>query len=299
MSTIPQFRTVLFAMDLSPSSLLAFHYAAEIAHHFAATLLLTDIVPEEEKALPEYGSVMAKFEEEIGMSVRETEGGELRDIRPNVMIKHTAIGSSLAAVVAQHNADLVVLGTHGRVGIQKVNEGSKAEEIAHVVTVPVLRVGPRVSRAPKFKRLLCVTDFSPTTANAILYAVSFARWYGASLDVLHVNDPGTGESPREAVEGMSNSVQYEIRRHGFDDVFCQEEVLFGESTERILHLAANRNIDMIVMGLRHTSEIRARIAAHLPGGVAHNVIAKAQCAVLTVPDSAKTLPNRRVTGQES
>jgi len=299
MSSISQIRAVLFAMELSLSSLRAFHYASEIARHFEATLLITDIVLEEEKSSPEYKRVMDKFEEEIGMSSREVAGGEIRDIRRNVVIKHTAIGSSLAAVVAQHNVDLVVLGTRGRVGIQKVTEGSKAEEIAHVVTVPVLTIGPNVSRAPELKRLLCVTDFSPTAATAIIYAVSFARRYGASLDVLHVNDPGTGESPREAVEGMSKFVRDEIRRPGFDDVFCQEEVLFGESTERILHLAANRNIDMIVMGLRHTSEVRARIAAHLPGGVAYNVIAKAQCAVLTVPDSAQALPNRRMIRQES
>jgi hypothetical protein len=104
--------------------------------------------------------------------------------------------------------------------------------------------------------------------------------------VLDVNDAGTDKTPRRAAERMSIFGRDEIRGHGFGDVIGREELLFGERTERIVQLASDRNIDMIVMGQKHTSEIRARIAAHLPGGVAYNVIAKAQCAVWTVPDSA-------------
>lgn len=291
MSSIPQLaiRTVLFAMDVSPASLRAFHYSSEIARRYGATLLIADIVSAEEKQLAEYRRVKDSIEEEIRKSSRKSEDAEIRDPHRNVTIKRGGIGSLLAVGTAPQSADLIVLGTHGWTGLMKISEGSKAEEIAHSVTVPVLTIGPKVSRGPEFKRLLCVTDFSSTAAKAVPYAVSLAREYGAHLDVLHVNDHRTGESPREAAEGMSKFVRDEIKGHGFGDVLGREELQYGERTERIVQHAADRNVDLIVVGQKRTSRILARVAAHLPGGVAYNLAVQARCAVLTVPDSAQVL----------
>jgi nucleotide-binding universal stress UspA family protein len=272
-------------MDLSRASLRAFQFASEIAVRYSATLLITDIVPAEEQFLVNYRRVMNDLEEEIRKSFPRAGGTESLDVRRIVLINHGGIGSSLAVGASQQNVDFIVLGTHGRTGLKKFTEGSKAEEIAQSVTIPVLTIGPEVSRSPGFKKLLYVTDFSSTSANAIPYAVSLARMYGASLDVLHVNDPGFEESPRQAAEGISRFVRDEIRNRGFSDVFGREELLFGERTERIVQFAADRNVDLIVMGQKRTSAIRARIAAHLPGGVTYNVITQARCAVLIVPDS--------------
>lgn len=294
MSSIPQLviRTVLFAMDVSPASLRAFHYSSEIARRYGATLLIADIVSAEEKQSAEYRRVKDKVEEEIRKSSRQSEDSEIRDPHRNVMIKRGGIGSLLAIVTAPKSADLIVLGTHGWTGLKKISEGSKAEEIAHSVTVPVLMIGPKVSRGPELKRLLHVTDFSSAAAKAVPYAVSLAREYGAHLDVLHVNDPRTGESPREAAEGMSKFVRDEIRGRGFGDVLGREELQYGERTEHIVQFAADRNVDLIVAGQKHTSGILAWIAAHLPGGVAYNLAAEASCAVLTVPDSAQVLQEK-------
>jgi len=294
MSSIPQLviRTVLFAMDVSPASLRAFHYSSEIARRYGATLLIADIVSAEEKQSAEYRRVKDNVEEEIRKSSRQSEDSEIRDSHRNVMIKRGGIGSLLAVVTAPQRADLIVLGTHGWTGLKKISEGSKAEEIAHSVTVPVLMIGPKVSRGPEFKRLLHVTDFSSAAAKAVPYAVSLAREYGAHLDVLHVNDPRTGESPREAAEGMSKFVRDEIRGRGFGDVLGREELQYGERTEHIVQFAADRNVDLIVAGQKHTSGILAWIAAHLPGGVAYNLAAEASCAVLTVPDSAQVLQEK-------
>jgi nucleotide-binding universal stress UspA family protein len=54
-------------------------------------------------------------------------------------------------------------------------------------------------------------------------------------------------------------------------------------SERILDVAATREVDLIVMGLNCSTGIRARIAAHLPGSTVFDVISEARCPVLTVP----------------
>jgi nucleotide-binding universal stress UspA family protein len=261
----------------------------EIARRYRASLLIADIVSEEERQSAEYMRVNDGVEEEIRKSSHQPMDAEIRAPRGNVMIKRGAIDSLLSVGTAQQTADLIVIGTHGRTGLKKTSEGSKAEEIAHSVPVPVLTIGPKVSRGPEFKRLLFVTDFSSTAAKVVPYAALLAREYGARLDVLHVNDPSTEESPREAAEGMAKFVRDEIRDHGFGDVLGREELQFGERAERILQFAVDQNVDLIVAGQKHTSGFLARIAAHLPGGVAYNVAAEAHCAVLTVPESARAL----------
>ena len=50
-------------------------------------------------------------------------------------------------------ADLIIVGTHGRTGLDHLLIGSVAEKVARVSPVPVLIVSSEASRAAKTKRL--------------------------------------------------------------------------------------------------------------------------------------------------
>ncbi|PSH05578.1 MAG: hypothetical protein CXZ00_00035 [Acidobacteria bacterium] len=115
-------------MDLSSARLRAFHFASEIAARCEASLLIIDIVPKEEKLLSEYRHMMDDLEEEIGMSFSQAGGGETRDIRRNVLIRHGSIGSSLAKGAAQQNVDLIVLGTHGWIGLKSSTKAQRRKK---------------------------------------------------------------------------------------------------------------------------------------------------------------------------
>jgi nucleotide-binding universal stress UspA family protein len=279
------FRAILLATDLSPASQLAFRFASDIARRYNADLLITHKAPGMEREGGIFQRAVDEMDESLGWNLSESEDGQRRTIRPDILINHGSLAALLSESAAQRNVDLIVLASHGRTGLEKLSEGSKAEEIAYSVNLPVLTIGPKVSRVPECKRLLYLTDFSSTSAHAIPYAASLAGKYGASLDILHVNDPDTEETPRDVGEGMSRFVRDEIRNRGFGDVFGRVDLQFGQRTERIVEFAGDRKIDLIVMGQKHTSPIRARIASHLPGGAAYNVITRVHCAVLTVPNS--------------
>ena len=64
---------------------------------------------------------------------------------------------------------------------------------------------------------------------------------------------------------------------------CQVFVEYGPSTDLILEAATDREVDLIIMGRPAVNTIKARIASHLPGSTAYDVIAQAPCPVLTVP----------------
>jgi hypothetical protein len=72
--------------------------------------------------------------------------------------------------IQEEDIDLVILGTHGRTGVEKLILGSAAEEIFRRSPVPVLTIGPGVPRSvhngARFHRVLFATDFSPESLAA-------------------------------------------------------------------------------------------------------------------------------------
>jgi nucleotide-binding universal stress UspA family protein len=288
-SRIPlvSFRNILFAMDFSPGSLLAFPFAAGIALHYGAKIFVAHVVSEEDyRAIPSQREAVAlKLQASMEEALSGGAVGRLSDIPHEILFDHGSISSRLLAAADKCKIDLIVIGTHGWHGIRKLLKGSTAEEIACVATKPVLTVGPKVSRQFNFRLILYATDFLPAATHALPYALSFAQTYSAQLILLHVNDWNSREAPAQARSKTSEYFRQHLNQYGTGKAGEDSEVIvdFGPTVDRIVEHAAARNADLIVMGLHHREGIKARIAAHLPGSTAYDVASQAHCPVLTVP----------------
>lgn len=280
------FRNILFAMDLSPGSLLAFPFAASMARHYGGKIFLAHVIADEEydSVEPKTRGVLDKLETDTEKGLINAAGG-LHDIPHEVLIDHGGVRMKLLDAANRCEIDLMVLGTHGWKGIKKLLSGSMAEEIAYLGTRPVLTVGPKASRTPDFRRILYETDLSATAAHAIPYASSIAHFYGASMLLLHVNEWTSAEPPVSATPKTFEFLRQQILRQSSmgsgDD--CEVLVEYGSRTDCILAVAATREVDLIVIGLNCSKGIKARIAAHLPGSTVYDVVSEAHCPVLIVP----------------
>jgi Universal stress protein family len=88
--------------------------------------------------------------------------------------------------------DLLVLGTRGRTGIDKLLLGLVADQIFHCVFCPVLTVGPWSRGAASqlaLKNALFTTDLSSQSTAALRYVIAAAKAWRASIDILHVSSP--------------------------------------------------------------------------------------------------------------
>src|SRR5690606_2923950 len=85
------------------------------------------------------------------------------------------------------DADLIVMATHSRRGLDHLLLGSIAEAVVREAVCPVFTVGPMErldeDRPP---RLLVPADFSKHARRALAYAKELARLYEAELHALHV-----------------------------------------------------------------------------------------------------------------
>lgn len=202
--------------------------------------------------------------------------------------------------------DLLVMGTHGRGGFERLLLGSVAEKVLRKADCPVIVVpsphagaGDEESTTRKagapYRHILCPVDFSETSIAALRHAVDLAKEASragrARLTILHVLE--FMEEPREfrhfsvpefhrqlaedAIHRLLAMFPMTTRtRLGIDGV-----VLTGKAHAGIVTLAEDLLSDLIVMGVRgHAAADRA-----LFGSTAQHVTRGADCPVLTIHET--------------
>ena len=192
-------------------------------------------------------------------------------------------------------ADFIVLGTHGRGGLDRLVLGSVTEKVLRKASCPVLTVPPPVS-APAadalvlFKRILCPIDFSPPSFTALNYGVSLAQEADAQLLLLHVIEglPDSAHwkqpnpfiveylrvSEKEALARLRAAVPQEA------STWCRPEELLatGKPYREILRVARDRDVHLIVMGVHGRNPLDLMFL----GSTTNHVVRAATCPVLTL-----------------
>ena len=142
------------------------------------------------------------------------------------------------------------------------------------------------------KRILCPTDFSELSRQALQFAVSFCESYRAELHVLHVVDEGyqywmavgpegvpVGPAPEELLESAKSQMQeFESRHLAEVKPPVRTEVVFGRPFVEICNYAGQHSIDLVVIATHG----RSALTSALLGSVTNRVVHRAPCPVLTV-----------------
>lgn len=142
---------ILFATDFSDSSEKACEHALTLASMAGARLhvlhVITELVDKRRRRLP--AEVIEIFTREVETHAVEDMNEFCRrylsadKVGAVKITSDVVIGRSEEEILRQAakvNADLIVLGTHGRTGIEKVLVGSTAERVVRDAQVPVLTV---------------------------------------------------------------------------------------------------------------------------------------------------------------
>jgi nucleotide-binding universal stress UspA family protein len=284
-----QFKNILFATDFSPAAGAAIPFAAELAKHYDAKLYALHVRPAINPITPpEARRGLQQAAEIENEQCKRTLINAFPGIQPEVLIKEGDVWSNLAAAVEENNVDLVVMGTRGRSGFGKFVLGSTAEEILRRVSCPVLTVGPNAeasgARAGEISRILFATDLSPESNSVASYAVSLAEECQAHLTLLHViEDPKVGELVCEIDSATSVTQLLHSLVPTEAELWCTPEYVVeqGDPADKILEVAGRRNAELIVLAVRQPRGFPGA-ATHLPMAIAHKIVSKAACPVLTI-----------------
>jgi len=139
------------------------------------------------------------------------------------------------------------------------------------------------------QKILFPTDFSPASSEALRWATSLARDCGATLIIVHVEEPPMAYGGGEMYFPIDETTIGELRKALVQvvpldpAVGFEHKLLAGDPATAIVDAAENENADLIVMG----SHGRTGLTRLLMGSVAEAVVRKAKCPVLTVKQPAQ------------
>jgi nucleotide-binding universal stress UspA family protein len=293
-----QIRRIVCPVDFSTISKRALDHAAVLARWYDAELTALHVIPllptvfgfpspVSAAAAPAtteaVAAELAAFVAEAAAKVKSTVT-VVREGSPAVEILHYA---------AEHDADLIVIGTHGRTGFERFMLGSVTEKVLRKAPCPVLSVPPHSEgqpESPVFSHILAGTDFSEPADRAVEHALSLAQETNARLTLLHVLDWMPGKDmerypqfdadaykrtvTRDARERLERLVPEEARN------WCQPDlrIACGKPYREILRIAGEERADLVVAGVRGAGPVDRMLF----GSTAQHLVRQAACPVLTI-----------------
>lgn len=286
MATLPQIATsfdrILVPTDFSDVSRPAIEYAKAIAKRYDSRLFLlhvtepiTAITPPEAAWIDQEG-----IEERLSQRLEQI-GSELRSqgYWAEAFSVTGAIRDKILKFIKENKVDLIVLGTHSKVGFERLLLGSDAEAILRKVTCPVILVGPKVNTSSgqswNPRNILCASTLSPNSAWIAAYAYQLARVNHADFTLLNVEDPAQLAPDWKAFE---NSFRESLADVTLLSKSLRTLVSDCAPGRAIVDVAEERNADLIVMGA-HPAPGRV---THFAAGTIPQVAADATCPIMTL-----------------
>jgi nucleotide-binding universal stress UspA family protein len=212
------------------------------------------------------------------------------------VVRAGGIHEEIQRTVRSAKIDFVVMGTHGRRGVERWVLGSVAERLLRSTKVPLLTIGrtrkPETA-PPAIRRILVATDFSEGTSEAIAYAFSIAQECQAKISLLHViGEIGADTSETYRViltkkigEQLEELIPDEAR------AWCDAKtrVETGMPFKVILKVLEREKVDLLVMNVH----AKRGLDHSLLDSTAERVVRAASCPVLMIPSRAAAQRKRR------
>ena len=195
----------------------------------------------------------------------------------------------IRAYAAEHDADLVVMGTHGRTAAERAVLGSTTQRVITLGDVPVVAVrrDGDVADLPTghamYDDVVIATDGSDAAERAATHGIEIAEHYGADVHVVYVVDAATydlGDAPRSIIglltEGGQSATDAIADTARELNLPAEADVLRGVPEDEIRDFAEGVGADLLVAGTRG----RAATSDRFLGSTTARLVERAEMPVL-------------------
>jgi nucleotide-binding universal stress UspA family protein len=274
---------LLFATDLSPDSAAAFDHVRLLAERFSAEVTLYHGVEVLDDRYPGWWTASSRnLWAEVERWTREALQERAARLSVPASVRVECVRSARQAVldmVRGRRPDLTVMAAHDHGMFAHLTGASVTENVVDHVHTPVLAV--RGKGGLPYRRILVPTDLSLRSRLAFPMAALLARSFDAEVLGLYVAAPlsvATLSGIPAAVPAAppSEAALWEFLRSDFAGLPVIAQVHVGPVWERIVHAAAEEEIDLIVMATRGHDSFSDRVL----GSNTERVVRHAPCPVL-------------------
>jgi nucleotide-binding universal stress UspA family protein len=296
-------KKILCPVDFFPASDAAVSYAAGLAGTYGAGIHLLHVITPVATSMYEYAiditEIMKAMEENstselTKLATRAKEAGVSAEFETRVGDVYEEIKRAIEIL----KPELIVMGTHGRRGVERWFMGSTTEKLLRHSPVPLITISGAGEKSvpPRFRRILVTTDFSDGTSDALAYAFSVAQENESQISLLHVFHDVTADVSGKYRESLVQGVQKQLEdlvpaeARTWCDVNTVVET--GVPYRIILRVLEDEKIDLLVMNIHG----KGMLDRALLGSTAERVVRAASCPVMLIPPMKRKLKRRARPG---
>ena len=288
-------KSILCPVDFSEFSSAAYQHALSLAEYYQARLICLHIVELWKYPFADYAAHAADYAK---FANALNEGGEVQlqkfvqqysgeRTEPELVVRQGNASDCTLAFAQKESLEVIVMGTHGRRGFDRLVLGSTTDRVVRKATCPVLVVSSPSQSATtigrdgkhRLSRILYCTDFSHNSEGARVYAISLAAEYGAELTMLHVAEGASDLARAEAIIAeRSQQLDQTIPDTERKKFSVRTLVKFGSAYEEIVRHAKEAHASLIIMTARGGDAVDRAVF----GSTTYRVMQLGPCPVLAV-----------------
>jgi len=280
------FSRILVGIDDSEAAQAALSFGVRLAREHAGELLLANVVnwmPIISEAVSS-GAIVdtTSIVEDLKAAGRDQLDRAVADAKRHGVDARTRVAegepaTQILATAADAKCSLIVMGTHGRQGLNRLFLGSTAEAVLRESTVPVLmvRAGSKQPDAGRrcFERIAVGIDESEPSQAALQTVLDLATADRCSVDFYSV-----ARSDVDARQQAMRVIGIAVAAANGRGMAAKSHVVAGDPKEALLARAQQSEADLIVLG----SHGRRGLERFFIGSVAEHVVRQSPIPVLVV-----------------
>jgi nucleotide-binding universal stress UspA family protein len=284
-------QTILVPLDGSELAEQALSCAEGLAAASSAQLILVRVVPFDIVQPPEED--FALLDESRAYLTRVASGLTARGRAVKTITKSGHADKCILEELGTQRADLLVMGTHGRLAPGRWLYGSVADAVLRSSPVPVIVVPPAATVPGRLDRILVALDGSALSEASLSPAIELAKACGAELVLLEIvpmppyalYDEGAALAafdPGKEIDESESYLDGVARRLHEYGIYARTRVELAKPEVAIAGVAAQETAGLIVMATHG----RSGLARLVLGSVATGTLQRTSVPLLLVGPAA-------------
>jgi nucleotide-binding universal stress UspA family protein len=273
-------KKILVPVDFSEHSEYAMEVAAQLAKKYGAEIVTLHMMGLSETIITKDDSQEA-LEAIYYMKLTEKRFREfldrdyLKGIKITSTVQNYKIFNEMDDLVKEHEADLIVMGSHGSSGVREVFVGSNTEKVVRTSSVPVLVIKNRIMNFT-VNKMVFASDFSPEYIPAFKKVKELAKMFDSSFQWLYINTPErfmrSSEMTERAFKFLTQAEDGDIDLHDSIQYYCDKTI-----EEGIFTFSSDYNTDVIAIPTRG----RRGLAHFFAGSLGEELVNHSDIPIIT------------------
>ena len=274
-------KKIIVPVDFSEHSEYALKTAAKLAKKHDAEVLALHMLEMSTEALSVSDELLGQ-KAVFFMKLAEKKFNDFLDkdylegVKITPIIKHLKVFSEVNDVAKQHDADIIIMGSHGANGFEEMFIGSNTERVVRSSEIPVLVVKSNVANI-NFDVVAVACDFSEESRESYHHTREMFQDIASKIYLVHVNLPNEKFSSTAQLEKMAVNFFTKADKHlrSLENVRYVSDYTVDDG---IVNFSNKHNVDLIVM----PTHGRKGLARFFKGSVGEEVVNHSPIPVLTL-----------------